>query len=87
MNEIKKPRMAEMFDNDSASLSRIDKQINYVIDLIHEERTSRHVTHQSGVYKKLVQDLNTVLYTALGDIQITQASLVLPESLREYEPF
>ena len=87
MNAIRKPRTAEIFDNDSASLGRIDKQINYVIDLIHEERTSRDVTHQSGVYKKLVQDLNTILYTALGDIQMTQASLVLPESLREYEPF
>lgn len=87
MDITENPKVAEIFDNDAASLFRIDKQINYVIDLIHEERTSRDVNHQSGVYKKLVKDLNELLYTALGEIQMTQASLVLPDSLRGDEPF
>lgn len=79
--------VAEIFDNDSASLSRIDKQINYVIDLVHQESTSRDASHQSGVYKKLIQDLNKTFYMVLDEIHLTQSSLVVPETFRKDEPF
>ncbi len=87
MNTAEQPSFPEMCDNDSASLGRIDKEINYVIDLIHKERTSRDADHQNGVYKTVIKQLNELLYTALGDIQMTQSSLVVPDILRKGEPF
>ncbi len=87
MNTAEQPSFPEMCDNDSASLGRIDKEINYVIDLIHKERTSRDADHQNGVYKTVIKQLNELLYTALGEIQMTQSSLVVPDILRKGEPF
>jgi hypothetical protein len=77
-----KPRLAEIFDNDIQSLSRIDWQINHVLDIIDQERTSRDESHQSGVYKSVIEELIDLLHTALDELQMTRAALVLPDSLR-----
>jgi len=92
MNATEQPSFADRCDNEAASLGRIDKQINYVIDLVHQERTScnndnQSTDNQSGVYRTVITKLNELLYTALGEIQMTQSSLVVPDILRKGEPF
>lgn len=87
MNATEQPSFADRCDNEAASLGRIDKQINYVIDLVHQERTSCNTDNQSGVYRTVITKLNELLYTALGEIQMTQSSLVVPDILRKGEPF
>ena len=77
-----KPRLAEMFDNDHESLGRIAWQIHHVLDIIDQESTSRDESHQSGVYKRIIEELIDLLHTALDDLQMTRAALVLPDSLR-----
>ena len=87
MNATEQTSFADRCDNEAASLGRIDKQINYAIDLLHQERESCNTDNQSGVYRTVITKLNELLYTALGEIQMTQSSLVVPDILRKDEPF
>lgn len=87
MNATEQTSFADRCDNEAASLGRIDKQINYVLDLVHQEREDCNTNNQSGVYKTVMVKLHELLYTALGEIQMTQSSLVVPDILRKGEPF
>ena len=78
-----KTSFADRCDNEAASLGRMAWQINHVLDIIDQEGASCNVDHQSGVYQTIIEELNELLSTALDEIQMTQAALVVPDILRK----
>jgi hypothetical protein len=79
--------IAEIFDNDAQSLSRISKSLNMTADVLISELLAREPNHQSGVFKETINNLRNLISKAETIVVGAERSLVLPETLRSKEPF
>jgi hypothetical protein len=88
MTETQQQSLAEIFDEDSASLSRISKALALTIDTLISETVARDNSQRSAVHIKTLVDLREILYQAEGIIVHAQSGLKLPPSFRtQEEPF
>ncbi len=87
MQEIQQQSVAEIFDQDSASLGRINKSLGQTIDTLISETVARKIDQRSALHIKTLVDLREILYQAESMIVHAQCGLKLPDSLRTKEPF
>ena len=88
MTETQQQSLATIFDEDSASLSRISKSLADTIDIVISETVARDNSQRSALHIKTLVDLREVLYKADGIIVHAQSGLKLPASFRtQEEPF
>lgn len=88
MAETQQQSLATIFDEDSASLSRINKALNLTIDTIISETVARENSQRSALHVKTLVDLREILYQAESMIVHAQSGLKLPASFRtQEEPF
>lgn len=79
--------IAQIFDNDAQSLSRISKSLNMTADVLVTELLAREPDQQSGVFKETINDIRHLIREANAILVMAEQSLVLPETLRSSEPF
>lgn len=79
--------IAQIFDNDAQSLSRISKSLNMTADVLVTELLAREPDQQSGVFKETINDIRHLIREANAILVMAEQSLVLPETLRSNEPF
>jgi len=79
--------IAEVFDNDAQSLSRIAKSLNATSDVLLSELLAREPDQQSGVFKETINNLRDLIRKADAIVVTAEQSLTLPETLRRNEPF
>jgi DNA-binding transcriptional regulator LsrR (DeoR family) len=79
--------ISEIFDNDAQSLSRIAKSLNTTSDVLLSELLAREPDQQSGVFKETINNLRDLIRKADAIVVTAEQSLILPESLRQDEPF
>ena len=79
--------ISEIFDNDAQSLSRIAKSLNTTSDVLLSELLAREPDQQSGVFKETINNLRDLIRKADTIVVTAEQSLILPESLRQDEPF
>ena len=82
MTEAQQQSLAEIFDEDSASLSRISKALALTIDTIISETVARDNNQRSALHINTLVDLREILYNAESMIVHAQSGLKLPESFR-----
>lgn len=88
MTETQQQSLATIFDEDSASLSRISKSLAQTIDTIISETVARENSQRSALHIKTLVDLREILYNADSIIVHAQSGLKLPASFRtQEEPF
>ena len=88
MTETQQQSLATIFDEDSASLSRISKSLAQTIDKIISETVARENSQRSALHIKTLVDLREILYKADSIVVHAQSGLKLPASFRtQEEPF
>lgn len=88
MAETQQQSLATIFDEDSASLSRISKSLAQTIDTIISETVARENSQRSALHIKTLVDLREILYNADSIVVHAQSGLKLPASFRtQEEPF
>lgn len=88
MTETQQQSLATIFDEDSASLSRISKSLAQTIDIIISETVARENSQRSALHIKTLVDLREILYNADSIVVHAQSGLKLPASFRtQEEPF
>lgn len=88
MTETQQQSLATIFDEDSASLSRISKSLAQTIDTIISETVARENSQRSALHIKTLVDLREILYNADSIVVHAQSGLKLPASFRtQEEPF
>lgn len=79
--------VAEIFDADSASLSRIQKEINHLYEVLEKELTRVSGKQKSAVFTEAVLQTSRILAQTATVLEQAQSALVVPEFLRTEEPF
>jgi hypothetical protein len=88
MTETQQQSLATIFDEDSASLSRISKSLADTIDIVISETVARDNSQRSALHIKTLVDLREILYNADSIVVHAQSGLKLPASFRtQEEPF
>lgn len=88
MTETQQQSLATIFDEDSASLSRISNSLARTIDVIISETVARDNSQRSGLHIKTLVDLREILYKAESIVVHAQSGLKLPASFKtQEEPF
>ena len=88
MTETQQQSLATIFDEDSASLSRISKSLAGTIDIVISETVARDNRQRSALHIKTLVDLREILYNADSIVVHAQSGLKLPASFRtQEEPF
>lgn len=80
---IERKSLEEIFDEDSASLSRVLKAVQLTDDVILSELHRTEKINQSAVFKSTLLELHQKLYELEGLIIKVQSVLQVPESLRK----
>lgn len=80
---IERKSLGEIFDEDSASLSRVLKAVQLTDDVILSELHRTEKINQSAVFKSTLLELHQKLYELEGLIIKVQSVLQVPESLRK----
>jgi hypothetical protein len=79
--------LSQIFDADSASLSRIEKAIHNIYQVLEEELARGDAEEQSAVFKSAVLQTSEIISQTTKVLIDAQNALVLPESMRTAEPF
>lgn len=79
--------LAQIFDADSASLSRIEKAIHNIYQVLEEELARGDAEEQSALFKSAVLQTSEIISQTMTVLTEAQNALVLPESMRTAEPF
>ena len=88
MTETQQQSLATIFDEDSASLSRISRSLADTIDIVISETVARDNSQRSALHIKTLVDLREILYNADSIVVHAQSGLKLPASFRtQEEPF
>jgi hypothetical protein len=79
--------LAQIFDADSASLSRIEKAIHSIYEVLEQELSRVGTQEQSAVFKGAVLKTSNIISQTMTVLNEAQSALVVPESMRTAEPF
>jgi hypothetical protein len=79
--------LAQIFDADSASLSRVQNAVHTLYEVLERELTRVDTNDQSAVFKDAVLQTSAILAQTATVLTEAQHALVLPESMRTAEPF
>ena len=79
--------LAQIFDADSASLSRIEKAIHNIYQVLEEELTRGDTEEQSAVFKSAVLQTSEIISQTTKVLIDAQNALVVPDSMRETDLF
>jgi hypothetical protein len=79
--------LAQIFDADSASLSRIEKAIHNIYQVLEEELTRGDTEEQSAVFKSAVLQTSEIISQTTKVLIDAQNALVVPDSMREADLF
>lgn len=79
--------IVKIFDDDAQSLSRISKSLNKTADVLVSELLAREPDQQSGVFRETVNEIRHLVREAEAKLVMAEQSLVLPDALRNNEPF
>ena len=79
--------LAQIFDADSASLSRVQNAVHTLYEVLERELTRVDTNDQSAVFKDAVLQTSAILAQTATVLTEAQHALVVPESMRETDLF